>query len=146
MTVNTIDNAECYNYGISCSLLDKGQIVLIKTQGDMSRNAINTWASLIILTIQDWDKEKPLAVLHDLTHPNQGLTPYARERTAELLKHIPNTCQTYSAVVLPPTFMNRIIDMFVRTPIFRHPHHEIRVFVDTETGLTWLREKLANQS
>jgi hypothetical protein len=146
MTVNTIENAEHYNYGISRILLDNGRIVLIKTNGDMSRNAINTWASLIILTIQDWDKEKTLAVLHDLTHPSQGLTPYARERTTELLKYIPNTLQTYSAVVLPPTFMNRIINMFIRTPIFRHPCHEIQVFRDTESGLAWLRKKLAEDS
>ena len=65
MTVHTIDNAEGYQYGISRSWLDNGQIALIKTQGDMSRNAINTWATLLILTLQDWDKEKPIALLHD---------------------------------------------------------------------------------
>lgn len=142
MKVHILENAERYNYGISRAWLDSGRIVLIKTEGNMSRNAINTWATLLILTMQDWDKEQALAVLHDLTHPNQGLTPYTRERTAELLKHIPNTRPMYSAIVLPATFMHRIIDMFVRTPIFRHPCHEIRVFADTESGLAWLREKL----
>ena len=144
MQLYTHENAERYNYGISRSWLDKGQIVVIKTEGDMSRNAINTWASLLILTIQDWDKEKPLAALHDLSHPNQGLTPYARERTAELLKQLPNTRQNYSAVVLPQSFMFRIVEMFIRTPIFRHPCHEIRVFTNRETALAWLREKLSN--
>ena len=110
----------------------------------MSRNAINTWASLLILTLQDWHKEAAIAALLDLSHPNQGLTPYTRERTAELLKHIPSNRQTYSAVVLPQSFMFRIIEMFIRTPIFRQPCHEIRVFTNRETALEWLREKLGN--
>jgi hypothetical protein len=142
MQVHSGETAERYDYGISRLWLDKGQIVLIKTEGNMSRNAINTWASLLILTLQDWEKKAPIAALLDLSHPNQGLTPYTRERTAELLKHIPTNRPSYSAVVLPPTFMYRIIEMFVRTPIFRHPCHEIRVFTDKALGLAWLREKL----
>jgi hypothetical protein len=142
MSVDTSNTVESYDFGICRSWLDNGRIVLIKTEGDMSRKAINTWASLLILTMQEWEKDKPLACLHDLTHPNQGLTPYTRERTADILKAIPNTRPMYSAIVLPQTFMYRIIEMFVRTPIFRHPQHEIRVFPDVESGLKWLREKL----
>jgi hypothetical protein len=146
MSVHTTNSVETYDYGICRSWLDEGRIVLIKTEGDMSRNAINTWASLLILTMQEWEKEKPLACLHDLTHPNQGLTPYTRARTADILKAIPNTRPMYSALVLPPTFMNRIIEMFIRTPIFRHPCHEIRVFGNVESGFAWLREKLEAHS
>lgn len=140
------NNWECFGYGITRTYLDEGQIVLIKTEGDMSHNAINTWASLLILTIQESDKERPLAVLHDLTHPNQGLTPYTRERTAQVLKSIPENQSTFSAIVLPRTFMNRIIEMFVRTPIFKHPSHEIRVFPERDLALNWLREKLQAHS
>ena len=144
MHVYSSSKIESYGYGISRTELDNGRIVLIKTEGDMSRNAINTWASLLILTMQEWDSSKPLACLHDLTHPNQGLTPYTRERTAHVLESIPKTLTVYNALVLPPTFMYRIMEMFVRTPIFRNPRHEVRVFPTVEDGLAWLREKIGD--
>src|SRR5690606_21587296 len=111
MKLNTITNVENYDYGIVRYWLDDSQIVVVKTQGDMSKKAIDTWASLLILTMQEWKKPQAIAILHDLSHPQQGLTPYARERTADLLNHIPKHQKVYSAVILPNSFMFRIIDM-----------------------------------
>ncbi len=137
-------DAEVYKYGITRSMSKDGRVTIIRTEGDMSRDAINTWASLLILTMQEWKSERPLAVLHDLTHPNQGLTPYARERTIDIVKRRPKGLVIYSAVVLPRTFMHRIIDMFLRTPIFHQQGHEVRIFPSENLAMDWLREQLAN--
>lgn len=135
--------AETYGYGITRSYIDNGNIIIFRTQGDMSRDAINTWASMLILTMQEWKSERPIAALHDLTHPNQGLTPHARERTIDVMKRRPKGLTIYSAVVLPNTFMHRIIDMFLRTPIFHQAGHEVRIFPSESQALDWLREQLA---
>lgn len=133
-----------YNYGITRSFINNGQIAVVRTEGDMSRHAINTWASLLILTMQEWKSDRPLAFVHNLTHPNQGLTPYARERTIDLVQRRPKDIMVYSAVVLPRTFMHRIIDMFLRTPIFHQDGHEVRIFHAEQHAINWLEEKLAN--
>jgi hypothetical protein len=138
---NTLPESEGYNYGIARSFLNDGRIVVVKTEGDMSRNAINTWASLLVLTMQEWKSEHPLAVLHDLRHPNQGFTPFARKRTLDVVKARPKHLTVYSAILLPPTFMKRIIEMFLRTPIFRQEGLYVQVFSDNEDALAWLREQ-----
>jgi len=142
-TRNTHDT-ESYAHGITRTFMDDNQIVAVRTQGDMSRDAINTWASLLILTMQEWKSKRPVGALLDLTHPNQGLTPYARERTLDLMNRIPDGLTIYSAVVLPGTFMYRIIEMFLRTPAFHRRGHEIQVFRSETQALNWLREKLAD--
>lgn len=142
MTTNTQSNVEEYEYGIVRYWLEDERIVVVKTQGDMSRNAINTWASLLILTMQEWKSERPIAVLNDLSHPSQGLNAHSRERTIDLLNHIPKNQKVYSAVILPNTFMFRIIDMFLRQNVFRRPDYEVQVFNNQEAGVAWLRDCL----
>lgn len=134
---------EIYKYGITRSFIDNGRIVLVKTEGDMSRDAINTWASLLVLTMQEWNSEQPLAILHDLTHPAQGLTPFARERTADVVKARPKHLKVYNAVLLPPTFIKRIIEMFLRTPLLQNDGQYIRVFSDEDEALVWLHENIS---
>lgn len=142
LTINAHDESENYDYGITRAFLDDGRIVVIKTAGDMSRNGVNTWVSLLILTMQEWKSENPLAILHDLRHPNQGLTPFARERTADAVKARPENLTVYSAVLLPQTFMKRIIEMFIRTPIFQRDGHHVQVFSDKEQALEWLHQQV----
>lgn len=142
MVTTNSNNTESYDYGITRSEIADGQIIVIRTKGDMSRNAINTWASLLILTMQDWKSNHPLGLLHDFRHPAQGLSPYARERTLDVLRHRPKTLTVYSAVLLPNTFMKRIIDMFLRTPAFHHSGHVIKIFHNEDHATTWLQSKI----
>lgn len=139
--VESYSQTETYDYGITRTYIDGGRIVLVETKGDMSRNAINTWASLLVLTMQEADAEYPLGILHDFTHPNQGLTPFTRERAADVINARPEGLEVYSAVLLPNTFIKRIIEMFLRTPIFQHKGECIKIFSDETEALDWLREK-----
>lgn len=139
--VNSQGQVEIYKHGITRSFLDNGRIVVVKTEGDMSRGGIDTWATLLILTMQEWKSDRPLALLHDLRHPAQGLTPYSRQRTIDVLRACPKGLRIYSAVLLPETFIKRIIEMFLRTPVFKRSRQRIRVFSCEEKALAWLREK-----
>jgi len=145
MSPQTYDHTpiETFKYGITRTYIDEGRIAIIKTEGNMLKNAIDTWASLLILTMQEWDAPQPIAVLHDLSHPAQGLTPYARERAADLMNYRPEGAMIYSAVVLPPTFMNKIIGQFIRLSAFQHPNHQARIFVLQDDAIVWLRQQSA---
>ena len=140
---HTQAQSENYSHGITRSFIDDGRIVLVETEGDMSRNAINTWASLLVLTMQEWPTERPLAILHDLTHPAQGLTPFARERTADVVKARPDGLVVYNAVLLPPTFIKQIIGMFLRIPLLQKDGQYMKVFSDKDKAIAWLREKIS---
>lgn len=141
-TRNTHD-IEHYSHGITSKVIDDGSIVIVRTQGDMSRNAINTWASLLVLTIQDWKSKRPIAIINNLSHARQGLTPFSRERAHDIIKAIPADKTVYGAVVLPKTFMYHIIDMFSRSNIFRKQNLEMRLFNCETQAIAWLREQLA---
>ncbi|GAB5426377.1 MAG: hypothetical protein Crog4KO_35240 [Crocinitomicaceae bacterium] len=141
-TRNTHDSKQ-YNHGITCSFTDNGNVVIVRTQGDMSRNAINTWASLLILTMQEWQSKRPFAIINNLSHPQQGLNPFARQRSQDVIKAIPEDMLVYSAVVLPRTFMYHIMDMFLRSRIFQKENLEIQLFNTEAQAIKWLREQLA---
>lgn len=140
------NNVEQFSYGIERWWLDDGAIAVVKTQGDMTHDAIDAWADLLIAMLHQWanGSRRPIAFLHDLTHPNQGLTPYSRKRVNDVLAAIPDAETTFTAIVLPNTFINRIISMFVRSSPFRQNNHQTRVFTDLDTARDWLREGIIN--
>ncbi|MEO1287506.1 MAG: hypothetical protein AAFV93_07035 [Chloroflexota bacterium] len=134
---------EYYDYGITRTNIANGTITVIRTEGNVIPDAVNTWASLLVLTMQEWDSDRPIAVIHDLTHPNQGVTPYVRQRTIDVMKQIPENMIVYNALILPDTFIRRIIDMFTRTPIFQRENVHIRIFGCQRTAQQWLEKQLA---
>ena len=141
-TRNTHDS-EQYNHGITRTFIDDSALAIIRTQGNMSRDAINTWASLQVLTMQEWQSKRPIAILNNLSHPQQGLSPFARKRTQDVIKAIPDGMIVYSAVVLPKTFMYHIMDMFLRSKIFKKQTLEIQLFQTEQQAIAYLREQLA---
>ena len=141
MTSNT-DNTEQFDYGITRTSIDDGAIIIVRTQGDMSRNAINTWASLIILTMQEWKSDRPLALINNLSHPQQGFTPFSQKRTQDIVKARPKGLTVYAAVVIPRTFMYHILEMFSRTPIFKQTGQHVQFFNTEEQAIEWIREEL----
>jgi hypothetical protein len=133
---------ETLAYGMTRRWVDDDQIAIVKTQGDMSHAAIDAWADMLIEMLTDWPAGQDIAFLHDLRAPAQGLSPYARRRVMDILAAIPDDRPTYTAILLPHTFVNRIIMMFVRTRPFRQKQHDVRVFNTQEDALAWLRERL----
>lgn len=138
------ESAEQFEYGMSRRYVHEGRIAIIKTAGDMRRRAVDAWAQLLIDTIAKWDDEQPICVIHELTSPNQGFSPYVRQQSETVFDHIPHDRPVFSAVVLPDTFINRIIGFYLRTRHNTHDNHTVRVFTDVQMSIEWMMEALEN--
>lgn len=135
---SNITSHETYAYGIERLLLSNPNIAIIRTSGDMSRDAINTWASLVILTMQEWDASCPLLILNDLSHPAQGINAYARQRASDLMNYHPDGLMIYSALLFSKTFVSRIFEHLIRAPQFQRSQHHVRIFHTQDDALAWL--------
>ncbi|MCU0495752.1 MAG: hypothetical protein MUF87_00210 [Anaerolineae bacterium] len=131
---------EHYAYGITREWNDDHSIVIVATQGDMARGAIDTWADVLIETIKVWDTDKPILVLHDLSHRNQGLSQYSRQRAEELYNYIPVDKPTYAAIVISDGLVSRLISIFF-VMRWRGNHIHERIFTNRKEALAWLNEQ-----
>jgi hypothetical protein len=137
-----------FDYGITHTWLVDGSILQVEAQGDMRREAIDSWANSILLALDAWPEDKPIFVLHKLDHPNQGFTPYSRKRAQDLTNAVPKDRPSYAAVVLRNNFVNTVIAFFLRSLRGRGANHEEQVFADYDAALDWLKERqttLTNQ-
>jgi hypothetical protein len=118
-------------------LFDK-QIVVYKAT-ESSRLVVDVWIDSVKDVMRNWSKTEPYLVIHDFRDNNIAFSPYARSRTAELIKvgiHVPG----YAAIVLPQNFVSTIIRMFMRTQ--KSHGIENRLFLDFDEGLAWLKSKM----
>lgn len=119
--------------------VEDGRIAVIRGAGDMSRLAIDDWARLVLDTLYTFPTDRPICILNDLTHPDQGFTPYAQERVKDLYRNIPQDRPIYSAIVLRDGFINRIISIFVRRWV-KPANVTERIFLHMEEALEWLKQ------
>lgn len=134
---------ETFAYGITREWLDDGAIGLIRTQGDMRRAAIDTWVNVVQSTIDAQRERDVLAVIVDLSHPSQGFTNYARQRSRDILRLLPQDKFAYAALVLTDKLEARLIEIFVLTLLRMLNKQQIRVFYALPEGIAWLRVRLA---
>ena len=121
------------------------RIVAIETDGDMSPAAIDVWADTTSQTVLSYPTEyKSIYVLQDLSHPNQRITPYARQKTETLYTNMILTRPVYIAVVLQNSFVNQIVSMFVRIWDRSQPLVTQRIFTSPESAIRWLEASLAS--
>lgn len=135
--MNTIEH---YAYGITREWNRDHSLVIVTTEGDMSRGAIDTWADLIRETLITWDADKPILILQDLSNRNQGLTQYARQKAEDLYAVIPLDKPTYSALILNEGLVTRLISVFF-VMRWRGNHIHERIFNTRKDGLAWLNEQ-----
>lgn len=134
---------ETYPFGITREWLDDNRIVVIKTEGNMARAAIDTWAHVVIETAKNWDADQPLFLLHDLSSKDQGLTPYSRQRADETYHAVHPGTKGCIAVVIREGVINRLMSLFYfRRRTDRGMNLNEKLFTTREEGLAWLREML----
>jgi hypothetical protein len=122
------------------------RIVVVETEGDMSPAAIDIWASVTEETVLSYPPEHDtIYMLQNLSHPNQRITPYARQKTETLYANMTLTRPVYSAVVLQNSFVNQIVSMFVRVWDRSQPLVKQRIFTSLEAALQWLELNLPHQ-
>ena len=104
-----------------------------------ARAAVDVWYEAFKADILAWPGDRPFLVIHDLTHKNVALTPYARKRVQEMVFLRPEL-EGRSALILRSTFASHLIELFLRqqkqTPRVR------RAFFSREKAIDWVKEKL----
>ena len=141
MTTNL--QAEEFEFGLIREWIDDGGIAVIHGQGNMARKAVDAWADLVLRTAHEFPEGQPVYLLHNLTHPDQGFTPYAKRKTEELYDYAPDV-PIYSAIVLRNTIINRLISLFVQSISPRSRNVRQQVFISEEAALSWLRTMVSN--
>lgn len=133
---------EYHGGGLARQWIDDDQIVIIIAAGDMTTAGVDAWADLLIDTINSWPPNKPILILHDLSHPNQGFTTYARERATDIYAALPHDRDVYHALVVNVSFVRAMINFFLRRrkPQLRTLHE--RMFTSNRDALRWLRHVL----
>ena len=121
--------------GLTREWLYDGQIV-VYTVKDVRRETIDAWLETFTTDIMNWPADGIFRVVHDLSIAG-GITPYGRTRGQEMFNTCPEVL-TWAALVLPDTFVNDLIRIFLRT---QSTHTESRVrecFTTREDALKWL--------
>jgi hypothetical protein len=134
---------EQYPFGITREWLDDNRIAVIKTEGNMARAAIDTWAEVVMDTARNWSLDQPLFLMHDLSSRDQGLTPYSRQRADETYQAVRPGTKGYIAVVVREGVINRLVSLFYFRRRTEHGMNlDEKLFTQREEGLAWLREML----
>jgi hypothetical protein len=137
---------EICDYGITLHWSEDDRIAIIATEGDMSREAVDTWARLAIKTIQSYKPGEIGYILFNMTGPGQRFTTYGAQRTLDVYRAIPPHLQGYAAVLLADTTITRMM-----TALLKRELHLLRggvvqkFFQSYENAEAWLRECMAAQ-
>jgi len=133
---------EQFDFGITRQWLDERQIVLIRTAGHMNRPAIDTWANVLIDTINLFPATQPIAICQDLTGPSQGFNAEIRNRLAPIYDHMPKDRPIYSAIALSNSGVRNMVNVYLRRRKFQPDNLQEQVFDNVETSIHWLRQHL----
>ena len=126
--------------GITRFWLAKGQIVCY-TVTTIARPAIDAWTEATMELAMAWPKDHIYLSIHDFSEAT--LTPYVRKRAEEANSKMPKTLYGRSAVIMPRTFMNHMIRLFVTVELSRkNLRIERDVFFRLEEATEWLKKAL----
>lgn len=126
--------------GISRFWMHQGQIVCY-TVTSISRPAIDAWKASTLELIHAWPLEQPYLSIHDFSEAT--LTPYVRQRSSELSVAFPEGLHGRSAAIIPRTFINHLMRMWVTINLARNNERIQRdVFFRIEEATEWLKKAL----
>lgn len=113
----------------------------------MSREAIDTWVTILIEVVDTFKPDRHILVMNDLTHRKQGVTPYSLKRAEDLVSYLNESGLTASvAMVLRDTILSRLIQIFFQSRLTRESRQRItmRVYLDgqQEEAFDWLSSQL----
>jgi hypothetical protein len=122
--------------GVTRIWLHKGQIVCY-TLSTVARAAVDAWMQATEELIHAWPLEHPYLAIQDISEVT--LTVYMRQKTSEVNGRMPSSLKGRSAVVMPRTFVNQMIRLFVTIELARkNPSVQRDVFFRIEEATAWL--------
>jgi hypothetical protein len=140
------EKVETYPYGITREWQHNKRLVIVQTQGDMSDEAVNEWADLLLKTFSEMPEEGAFFFIDDLSHPNQGITPNAMKRGREVLSATPRTRkQLYFAVVLANSFINRLTAVLMKQFMSWNSNVVYGIFTSREDANKWVMENMQKE-
>lgn len=122
------------------------RVVVIETDGDMSIQAVDQWAEVVVETINGYPASEPAVfLLHNLSHPNQRITPYSRQKAQSIYSRLDTHRPVYMAVVMAHPVLIQIASVLARVWLTPKASMQQKLFVTPEAALEWLRQKEAEQ-
>lgn len=132
-----------YSHGITRYCLEDGQVLVVASEGDMSREAIDVWAGVVRETMIGYPADQHLFVVLDLSGPRQGLTPHSSYRARELYQMVVSEriVGTSVAVILRDSIIAQIISVFARQLASGRRDFHQRIFTNMDAAREWLRHE-----
>lgn len=137
---------ETFPYGITREKRYDRRLVIVQTQGDMSDEAVDTWADLLLDVIREMPDEGAFFLIDDLSHPNQSITPHAMKRSREILSATPRyRDKLYIAVVLSNSFVNRFARVLLKQFLSFGSNVIYGIFTSRDDADRWIAEKMRQE-
>lgn len=133
---------EQYPFGISRVWEYNNRLAIIRSSGDMSRPAIDTWAEVCLRTLDEWPPGQPVFVYQDLSHPNQRQTIYATSVVRQMLGQIARDKRIFVAIALKDTLTNRFYSMILRAFSAANPNFTYTFTTSTDDAYAWIVQRL----
>jgi hypothetical protein len=132
---------EYCDYGIKLEWSADGEIGIISTEGDMSREAVDTWADLTIRTITQFPTGKTGYLVLNMTGPKQGYTPYAARRTVDVYRAVPAHTRGYAAIVMRDSLLIRMMRALIRKEMhLMRGGVTQRFFTSLDEAMQWIQQ------
>jgi len=114
------------------------------TLSDVHREAVDMYINTAVGLLSNWDLDKPMRIISDMSDENMSLTPYFRKRLNDITSTI-NTSKVHgvSAVVMGGGFIETLIVFFGNAFNKRTPNFKQRYFTDKQKGLDWVIKETA---
>jgi len=134
---------EYFEYGITRQWLVQDRIVLLAKNDDLSRTAVDAWWQVYTETVTNWHKDRPIAIIHDLTHPTLRVTPYATKTAIRAAHYLTYFVQSaFIASVYDSTYIAQLANFVLsQRPSLRDDIHE-KIFRSREDALNWIQDNL----
>jgi hypothetical protein len=133
---NAASAVEVIDEGATLSWLHDGKIACF-TITSVARATVDAWLNRSNEIAQAWPADKPYLAIQDVTAAT--LTPYIRERSAATVAMTPKYLKGRSAVVISPSAVNRLIQMFVTVSLARQQAQiQRKVFLKKSEAIAWL--------
>jgi hypothetical protein len=120
-------------------LCDK-QIVVITNKGGASRTFVDAWIDTVTKIMLSWPATQAFLYLQDLSDKQNVVTPYSRQRAAELYKLRPELTGCV-AVVIAQSLTAHLVRLFLR---MQKRNLKIELFFSRQGALDWLQQRIAS--
>lgn len=127
--------------GVKLEIHENGRY-LAYTLSDNENKTIDIYIDDALERLNLWE-DGDLFILHDISNPKIGLTPYFQRRVDDVAKYLRKSRKSgYSAVVLPNTFVSQIVSTFAQIFNRKNGEFEQRVFTHLDSAQKWIVEML----